>query len=1476
MIKRSHITVMDAVPSFWRTCTSMLESLDEKTRRSLLDNKLRLMLSASEPLRSDIPRTWTSEFGHPARHVHMFGQTETAGIVSLYQIPEDLAEDTNALPIGSPIANSELYILDENQQPCPADVAGELYIGGAGVGRGYLNRPELTATKFIPHPFDDREGARLYRTGDWARYDADGQIRFAGRQDQQVKLRGFRVELGEVETVLAKHPSIAECAVIKVDDERAGLRLVAYFVAHGPTLPTAALRNFLSGRLPEYAIPSLFVQMDALPLSAHGKVDRLALPEVAYARPNLSSDYFAPRTPDEDRMAAIWSEVLGLERIGINDNLFELGGHSLVAAQIVARVRAEFRTEISLRVLFESPTIAQVVKRLESQSKEDSYFGTITRHERNEPAPLSFTQQQFWLLDQTEPESSYNICSAIEIAGPLDLPQLQTALEMIVERHEILRTYVGTNQGDPVQVVAASMPVPFDVLDLSHVPTTEREGEIRKHAAAEAEKRFDLNRGPLMRIKILSLGPDRNVFLITIHHLICDGWSVEVLLRDLATLYGDLGADRVPSLPDLKIQYADYAVWQRGRATGERFARQLEYWKKELAGTPPTLELPTDFPRPQRLLLKGSQETIQLSEQISDALRTLSREEGATLFMTLLAAFQTLLFRYSGQEDILVGAPIAGRSMLEMEDLIGSFVNTLVLRADLAGKPTFREFLGRVRETTLEALSNQEVPFEMLVGELNPERSTNRSPLFQTMFTLENSSTAATEVQGLTLTPLKLPATSAKFDLTLVAEEEPAGIRLSFEYSTELFAPETIKRMLGHLENLLEAIVIDPAQTVTELPLLTGSEQYQLLHEWNSHRMSFPQNSCIHTLFEHQVEIVPDAIAVEFLGEQLTYREVNRRANQLAHYLRKRGVGPDALVGICINRSLEMLVGMLSVLKAGGAYVPLDPAYPTERLAFMIDDAELSLVLTQDSLTAQVPAGSASLFCLDKDWGSIAQESEDNPAPNVSSTNLAYVIYTSGSTGNPKGVMIEHRSVVNFSITAAAAYEIKPTDRILQFASLCFDLSVEEIYPALTHGATVVLRSDEMISSAREFLRYCDEWRTTILDLPTAYWNELTDALKAGDLKLPERVRLVIIGGEKAAFDRVAAWHKAVRGGVRLANTYGPTEATVAATICDLKPSDECARRNIVPIGRPLANATVYLLDQALRPVPIGSPSELFIGGPGVARGYVNRPELTAEKFVNDPFSDDRHARLYKTGDLVRYRPDGNIEFLGRVDNQIKIRGFRVELEEIELALRSQPGVGDCVVVLHEDSDGDKRLIAYLVEEASSQLKTTELRNSLKTKLPAYMVPAFFEIIEALPLLPNGKINRRALPEPRSTIAEMDATFVAPRTPIESLLAVEWCDVLKLQRIGIHDNFFELGGQSLLASRVVSRVRGILPVELNTVDLFQAPTIASLAKLLLPRGAQNESEEDLAALLGELASLTDEEAQLCFNREMLSDQAAAA
>jgi len=1472
MIKERRVTVMDAVPSFWRNCTTILASLDDEERDCLLDNQLRLILSASEPLLSDIPQTWMRQFQHPARHVHMFGQTETAGIVCLYRIPEQVDGNLEIIPIGTPIANTEIYVLDEQQRLCDVGEAGELYIGGAGVGRGYLNRSELTAQKFVPPPFGEQTDARLYRTGDWARVREDGKIEFAGRRDQQVKLRGFRVELGEIEVALTSHPSVRECVVVARDDADGDKRLIAYLVANGKAPNAGELRKSLSAQLPEYLVPAAFIVIDALPLSANGKVDRLALPDPDRMRARLSSEYLAPRNETEQRLAAIWSNVLRVEHVGVNDNFFELGGHSLLAAQVISRLRSELAIETPLRLLFEHPTVASLaaaVKNLNEQN-DQALSWSIQPFERNGTAPLSFTQQQFWLLDQAAPNrSAYNVRTAIRITGVLGMQRLQRVLETIVARHEVLRTNIVTISDSPIQVIAPPQAITLEICDLGLLSSGDQETEIERTHAVEAEMPFDLSQGPLLRFKLLKLSAVEHVLLITIHHIICDGWSIGLLHREIAALYAPSG-----ELPKLPIQYADFAIWQRRRLQGKILERQLDYWKEKLADAPTTLDLPTDFPRPSTRNMEGARISAKLPEELGNSLKDLSQREGTTLFMTLLAAFQALLYRYTKQEDIVVGSPVAGRSMLETENLIGAFVNTLVFRGDASGNPSFREFLARMRETVLGAFSHQELPFEKLVEELNPERKIDRSPLFQAMFAMQSEPEPTLVVEGLKLTPLKLQNASSKFDLSLDVEAEKDELRVALEYKKDLFAPETIERMLEHFQNLLAAMVADPAQHIAELPLLSDAERHRLLIEWNDTRVDFPADICLHQLFEAQVARTPNAIAAEFQGEGLTYGELNRRANQLAHYLQEQGVGPEILVGICVERSLEMLVGILGVLKAGGAYVPLDPKYPRGRIAFMIEDAELRLVLTQRSLAKDIPSSHATVVCIDDRLQSIAKQSDENLKSPVEATNLAYAIYTSGSTGNPKGVMIEHRQIVNFTLAATRGYAIKREDRILQFASLSFDLSAEEIYPALACGATIVLRTDAMISSARDFLRSCDESKISVLDLPTAYWHDLTDALSAEKLTLPTSVRLVIIGGEKALPERVRAWKRVVGDAVRLVNSYGPTETTVAVTLCDVGDDESDAMRTVL-IGRPIANTTAYVLDQFLQPVPIGVAGELHLGGAGVARGYIKRTELSAEKFIANPFSDLQGEKLYKTGDLVRYRADGNIEFLGRADNQIKIRGFRVELEEIEEALRSHGDVSDCVVILREDTDGDKRLVAYVVA-ARASVAIRELRNFLKAKLPSYMVPAGFGMIESLPLMPNGKIDRRALPEPNATRLEPDESLVPPRTPLEAMLADAWREVLKMDQIGIHENFFDLGGHSLLAAKVVSTIRNVLDIELCMVDVFEAPTIAGLAMLLNTRGAQNDAQRELLALLEELESLTEEAARARFASETQIDEALVA
>src|SRR2546421_553101 len=885
MIKACGVTVMDAVPSFWRNCTAMIGGLPDNERRELLDNRLRLMLSASEPLLSEIPRKWMTDFNHPAHHVHMFGQTETAGIVALFHLPRNFAGE-RYVPIGNPIANTDIYVLNKTQQPCAIDETGELFIGGAGVGRGYLNQAELTAAKVI-----ERDGVRLYRTGDWARVSANGQIEFAGRRDQQVKLRGFRIELGEIEAALSQHPSIQDCVVVarEASNGTGDKRLAAYFVSQNDNASVSELRSFLSARLPDYSVPFAFVELESLPLSANGKVDRLRLPEPLISRAGVSAEFLAPRNPIEIRLAQIWSEVLSVDVIGRDDNFFELGGHSLLAAQIAARVRRQFKFEAPISTLFEYPTVRLLAERI-SSGGDDAIVQSIHAAGHSGAAPLSFNQQQFWLLDQSSANrASYNVRTALKITGGLEIAKLQEAIDAVVARHEILRTNVVTSDATPTQVIAPSTSVAIRVSDLSKLALTERESERAQAHDTEAGHVFDLNHGPLLRARLLKFSENDHELIITLHHIVCDGWSIGVLLRELTYLYlhGIDGA----SLPPLPIQYSDFAIWQRRWLEGETIDRQLDYWKRQLADAPTVLDLPTDYQRPATESFDGGRVVARLPAHLAESLRRLSRNENATLFMTLLAAFQALLFRYSGQEDIIIGSPVAGRTMFETENLIGAFVNTLVLRGDMSGQPTFSEVLARVRQTVLGAFCHQDLPFEKLVEELNPERKANRSPLFQVMFAFQNMPEPQLAVNGVKFAPINVENETAKFDLTLEVQEAPDGISVSFEYARDLFATETIERMLAHYRNVLVAIVSDPAQSVDELQLLSDEEQHRLLFEWHANGVETSSETCVHNLFEAQVAITPNAIGAEFKGERLTYAELNARANQLAHYLRAGGVG---------------------------------------------------------------------------------------------------------------------------------------------------------------------------------------------------------------------------------------------------------------------------------------------------------------------------------------------------------------------------------------------------------------------------------------------------------------------------------------------------------------------------------------------------------------------------------------------------------
>jgi len=1054
----------------------------------------------------------------------------------------------------------------------------------------------------------------------------------------------------------------------------------------------------------------------------------------------------------------------------------------------------------------------------------------IVRRERGREAlPLSFGQQRLWFLDRLEPGSPiYNVHAAMALAPGIGPDVVRRAIGEIVRRHEILRTTFSEVAGRPVPVAAPELMVPLPVADLAPLPAAERERAFTTLAHDHAHRAFDLERGPLLRTQLVRLGDEPDVLLVTMHHIVTDGWSMDIFKSELQALCRAFAAGHTSPLRELTVQYADFAAWQRDWLQGAVLEEQLGYWKRKLEGAPALLDLPTDHPRPPSPSPEGAFQAITLAPAASERLKALSQREGATLFMVLLSAFKLLLHRYTGQHDIVVGSPVAGRTRAEVEGLIGFFINTLALRTDLSGDPTFPELVGRVRATTTEALARQDVPFERLVAELAQERSLSRAPLFQVMVQLLNVG-ALTDDQAEALTePGEVQRGTSLFDLSVDFWESPEGIRAMAQYSVGLFEDATIARMLIHLRTLLEGIAEDPDRRLSELPWMSASERRQLLVEWNATSRAYPLDLGAHALFEAQVERTPAATALVATGCSLTYAELNGRANRLAHRLRRLGIGPDVLVVLYMDRSPETVIAMLAVLKAGGAYVPVDPATPAERVRFMLEDTRAPVVLTHARL--RVPREPRWCLAVDAMEAELGREGEDNPAPEAAPHNLAYVLYTSGSTGRPKGVMISRRSLANFVGAARDAYNVQASDRVLQFASIAFDIAVEEIFPTLAAGATLVLREADELESVAALLRRVEAARVTILDLPTAYWHELVRELFAGAVRLPGCVHTVITGGERLLPERAREWDVAVGDAVRLMQGYGPTEVTVVATVADLtRRRGGRERTREVSIGRPIGNARVYVLDDYQQPVPVGVPGEAWIGGEGLARGYLNLPELTAECFLPDPFRPGTGERLYRTGDRVSFLATGELIFHGRRDHQVKIRGFRVEPGEVDAVLSTHESVRECAVVAEAGPSGDMRLVAYVVPKEGAELDRPALRRFLEERLPSYMIPATIVTLATLPLTVTGKLDRQRLSAPALGAGLDGPAFRPPRSVAERGLAAIWSSVLGVSQVGLDDGFFDLGGHSLLATQVVFRVREQLGVEVSLRMLFEHPRLEDLA-----------------------------------------------
>ena len=1246
---------------------------------------------------------------------------------------------------GQTIPQQQIVIVNpETLTRCSSDEVGEIWVSGLSVGQGYWNRTEETEQTFHAYLKDTKQGAFL-RTGDLGFLD-NSELFITGRAKDLIIIRGRNLYPQDIElTAEFSHPSLRSGAnaafTVEVNNEERLVIVQELEFRAKPNLAevASAIRQAIAQEHEVQVYAVVLIKPGSIPKTSSGKIQRratrtqfqngelnivesdiLKISDIARNETQLQRSELLTLSPRECQpvlesyLIELLGRVLSIATDDINpeEPLSTLGLDSLKVFELKNRIELDLEVEVSVADFFEGMSGRSLATKILTQITTEAFIlsESLSQIQQAEVYPLSFAQQRLWFLDRLEPGNpAYNISLAVNLKGQLDVALLEQSFNEIIRRHETLRTTFTTVNGQPVQVIASSLKLSLSVIDYQKNIESQGDAAVWQLLTQESQQPFDLIQGSLLRAKLLRLAQQEHILLLEMHHIISDGWSAEVFLQEIALLYKAFLTNSSSPLPEVSVQYKDFAHWQRQWLQGEILQTQLSYWQQQLEGIPAALQLPTDRPRPAVQTSHGAQQSIELSEAVIKQLKAIARQEGVTVFMILLAAFQTFLYRYTGQDDIAVGTPVANRNREEVKRLIGFFVNTLVLRTDMSGNPTFDELLTRVKKVALGAYTHQDLPFDQLVEAVQPERDTSRTPLFQVMFNVQDYSQLP-EMPGLALSLVKIETETAQFDLSLSIEITQQEVAASFYYNTDLFDAATITRMLRHFQNLLLGIAAHPQARLSDLPLLSAEDRQELL-QLSRNQSPIPNSSeqCIHQLFEAQVERTPNAIAVVFQNQHLTYKELNQRANQVAHHLRSLGVGPEVRVGICIQRSLEMVIGLLAILKAGGAYVPLDPAYPKERLALILRDAQVSVLLTQQSLLAVLPALQSQVVCLDTDKSAITQESQENLVNQTQPENLVYIIYTSGSTGTPKGVTIQHRSLASYAEIACLEYGLQASDRVLQFASISFDAATEEIFPCLSCGAALILRTDEMLSSTLQFLQQCRDWGVTVLDLPTAFWHQVTAELATANLALPDSLRLVIIGGEKANRKHLNTWQQRVGQRVCLVNSYGPTETTIVATVCDLSVSTV----GEVPIGKAIPQVQTYVLDPYLQLLPVGTPGELYIGGVGVARGYLNRPDLTAGKFISNPYSSKPGERLYQTGDLVRYLPNGNLEFLGRIDHQVKIRGFRIELGEVEALLNQHPGVQEAVVVAHNDRSDHQRLIAYVVGQY--QLETLEVLDTQQT-----------------------------------------------------------------------------------------------------------------------------------------------------------------
>lgn len=1447
------ITIFETVPSQMNAMLEELENkqLSQSSHSTTAFTSLRWLMLTGEPLFADTCKRWFNLYPH-IPIINAYGPTECSDDVTHYKLFANQTCDHDVIPISGTIDNMAIYILDDYLNPVPFGVIGEIYIGGIGVGRGYLSDIDKTNSSFIEDIYSNGVYPRLYKTGDLGRLWPNGEIEFLGRKDYQVKIRGYRIELSEIESVLSQHPLVSQVAVIVWQEEGRDKHLVAYIALIENAKPfdeserTSVMREFLNHKIPEYMIPAFFIFLEKLPLTSNGKLDRNSLP--LPNRDHLRALGGAkPKTELEKQIALIWSELLRIDNLGVDDNFFSLGGHSLLATQVAIRLRQKLNYEFPLRYLFDYPTLKELASKITLFISDERKFDKtqsippLYPMPRDNYTPVSYAQQRLWFLDQfLVNKAIYNIPIALRLTGLLDVSALHYAFEMILARHEILRSGIINFENQAVLVAEEKCEFLLEKVDFSCVPPDNKNKQLTDYMNAQIIKPFDLSQGPLLRGNLIYLDKDEHVLLITIHHIISDGWSNTLLLHEISEFYSSYKLAKSANLPQLPVQYADFSIWQRSWLTGPVIEKQLTYWKEQLKSIE-VLQLPTDRVRPKEPTYSGKIHRKYLTKEVVTKLKHLGEARGCTLFMTLLTAFNIFLHRYTRQDDIIVGSPIANRHYPEVAGLIGFFVNTIVLRTDCANNPSFEQLLEKVKKITLEAYEHQDLPFERLVDHLQLERDLSRHPVFQVMFALQDAAVLEPTFANMKAENIMIDLPIAKFDLTLAAQEINSGLVLWFEYAEELFEDTTIQRMAENFSQLIESIILNPHMPIEQLELLTATERFQLLTEWNSTTRRLSENICIHQLFEEQVRKTPNDLAVIFNNEQMTYHQLNSKANQLAHYLKANGVDREILVGLCMERCIEMIVAILAILKSGGAYVPLDPDYPDERLKYISYDIQASIILTQSTLVSRLNSllknttHVRKIFAVDLEQKEISSQSIDNPSLVTGPDDACYVIYTSGSTGKPKGVCISHAALCNRILWMQHEYKLMPSDRVLQKTPFSFDVSVWEFLWPLVTGSQLIIAAPGIHRNPDELVELIKSKKVTVIHFVPSM---LRAFLQTKQVDGCQSLRYVFASGESLSYEMQQFFYKTLS--TTLINLYGPTEAAIDVTFWRCQ-SD--SNLSIVPIGKPIANTQIYILDNHLNLMPIGAIGELHIGGIGLARGYLNQPQLTREKFIDNPFvsseekSQASNLCLYRTGDLARFLTDGNIQYLGRIDNQIKLRGYRIELGEIEALLNAYPGIKEAVVNLQE-KEGDVRLIAYLISsenevDLSVIAQTNKKINQYLTNiLPDYMIPSAWVWLEKFPLTTSGKLDRKALPAPDLN-QRISENYNGPRNLIEEQLVTLWSQCLHVDKVSINDNFFLIGGYSLLAIKLIAEIRQTFGIELPLRCLFESPTISTLAERIL-------------------------------------------